>query len=136
MIFYFAYLFRIGALVGWIGAWSGPFNSVSPIIITHHHHLITPSRPSRTTGILVEAVLVVTLVIGKFYLENVYIKRHPELQRPPVKAADSDQVGSKDVDDMELQRSSLTPHAQPRDASSSWLPHHPHMVNARPSEDT
>lgn len=79
----------------------------------------------------------VMLVIGKFYLENVYIKRHPELQRPPAKtAADSLQVGSKDVDDMELQRSSLTPNGEPREASSSWIPHHPHVVNTRPEDSS
>ena len=87
------------------------------------------------TGILVEAVLVVLLVIGKFYLENVYIKRHPELQRSTKTNVDPVQNG-KDVDDMELQRSSLALNgeASPREGTSSWLPHHPHVVNTTADE--
>lgn len=74
--------------------------------------------------------MVVLLVIGKFYLENVYIKRHPELQRPSKTTATEQQHGSKDVDEMELQRTSLAPNGQasPREGSLTWLPHHPHVV--------
>lgn len=59
LIFYFAYLFRLDAVVGWI-------------------------------GILVEIVLVVFVVLGKFYLEHYYQPKHGTKGRAEVVASDAE----------------------------------------------
>lgn len=92
-------------------------------------------NPTTLPGILVEAVLVVVLVAGKFYLENIYIKRHPEMQarvahggKPKEAINTEEDVTVKPVDDMEQQAVALTPHPgapAPEDPTGvTRLPHH------------